>query len=98
MHIEWPKDNRPKSKRTITVNGKRYPAYVDPAGRLRFVANRCIDDLINEKLDFNALWGRARSGCYSKAEMHELYRLIGSSECGFSEIFEDDKVSYHDKK
>lgn len=97
MDLEWSPDNRPKSDGSYaTINRKRYPTVmVDKVQR--FPENRIIRDLVDavrdgQKLDFNEIARRADQGKYCKAEMHELYRLIGYSVCGFSEVFETDSV------
>lgn len=96
MKFSWHPDNRPKPKGYATINRKRFPTVlVDKVQR--FPANRIIRDLVDAardglKLDLNEIAIRAAKGMYSKEEMHELYRLIGYSVCGFSEVFEDDRI------
>jgi hypothetical protein len=100
--IEWHKDNRPgHSRETAIVNGKNFKTILidgeDGQTVQRFRPNRIVRDLVDaaregKKLDLNDLWIRAARGAYCKAEMHQLYRLIGYSICGFSEVFEDDEV------
>lgn len=96
MDIPWFRDNRPKTKGWATVNGVKYDTVL-VGGVQRFRANRIVRDLVNaacegKKLDLNEIALRAARGGYSKAEMQELYRLMGYSVCGFSEVFESDKI------
>ncbi len=98
MQLAWKKDARPKPKGWAKINGVKYPTVLvgKPAVQ-RFPINRVIRDLVDAagsgtKLDLTQIAVRAHEGLYSKAEMHELYRLIGYSVCGFSEVFEDDKI------
>lgn len=98
--IRWHKDNRPRySKETATVNGRVFPTVlIQLEGKVqRFRANRIVRDLLDaatkgKKLDLNEIWITAHKGGYSRDEMHELYRLIGYSICGFSEVFLGDRV------
>jgi hypothetical protein len=97
MQFPWHPDNRLKPNgHYATINRKRYPTVlVDKVQR--FPANRIIRDLVDagregRKLDLNEIVSRAAQGAYSKEEMHELYRLMGYSVCGFSEVFEDDSI------
>jgi hypothetical protein len=97
MEFRWHPDNRPKlNGHYATINRKRYPTVtVDRVQRFR--ANRIVRDLLDaardgHKLDMNMIIVRAAHGDYCKEEMHELYRLIGYSVCGFSEVFEGDSV------
>lgn len=98
--IRWHKDRRPKySKETATVNGHVFPTVlVKGTSRVqRFRANKVVRDLLDaategRKLDLNEIWITAQKGSYSRDEMHELYRLIGYSVCGFAEVFPGDRV------
>lgn len=97
MQLDWKDDDRPKPNgHYATINRKRFPTVlVDKVQR--FPENRIIRDLVDaardgKKLDLNEIAIRAHRGNYCKAEMHELYRLIGYSVCGFSEVFEDDSI------
>lgn len=98
MEFPWLEDNRPKPDgHYATINRKRYPTVtVDKVQRFR--SNRIIRDLLDSatngrKLDLNQIVTNASNGLYCKEEMHELYRLIGYSVCGFSECFPDDSVN-----
>lgn len=98
MKLDYAIDVRPKPKGWAKINGKKYPTVLvgEPPVQ-RFPANRIIRDLVDaaregRRLDLNEIVVRADRGSYSKEEMHELYRLMGYSVCGFSEVFEDDLV------
>ena len=97
MDFTWSQDNRPKPNgHYATINRKRYPT-VTVEKVQRFPANRIIRDLVDaardgRKLDLNEIITRAADGAYCKEEMHELYRLMGYSVCGFSEVFETDSI------
>jgi hypothetical protein len=97
MMFNYSKDTRPKPNgHYATINRKRY-ATVLVDNVQRFPQNRIIRDLLDaaqagQKLDLNGIAIRAANGAYCKEEMRELYRLIGYSVCGFSEVFEDDKI------
>jgi hypothetical protein len=97
MQVEWHEDDRPKPDgHYATINRKRFPT-VTVSKVQRFRSNRVVRDLLDaarqgRKLDLNEIAIRAGHGAYSKDEMHELYRLIGYSVCGFSEAFEDDSI------
>lgn len=74
----------------ISVEGVKYPAVVDPNKVLRFKGNRIVRDLLDaasskQKLDLNMIW--ANQDNYSREEFLDLYRLIGYSAAGYSEIF-----------
>lgn len=96
MDIPWIRDTRPKANGWAKINGVKYDTVlVDKVQR--FQENRIIRDLVDaakdgKKLNLNDIAVRAAQGAYCKAEMHELHRLIGYSVCGFSEVFEDDKI------
>jgi len=96
MQFHYHPDNRPKPKGWATINRKRYPTVLVEKVQ-RFPANRIIRDLVDvardgRKMDLNEIVIRAAHGAYCKEEMHELYRLMGYSVCGFSEVFEDDLI------
>ena len=89
-NIKWTKDTR-RYKGTATISGKKYRTVMDGTVQ-RFKSNRVISVILDSasaglKLDLNEIWIMAQNGCYSKEEMMELYRLIGYSVCGFSEVF-----------
>jgi len=92
------KDTRPKPDGHFArINRKKYPT-VTVDNVQRFPENRIICDLLDAAtqgrlLSLNEIVIRAARGYYCKEEMHELYRMIGYSVCGFAEIFEDDSVS-----
>lgn len=97
MELDWYPDNRPKPDgHYARINRKRYPTVM--VGKVqRFQVNRIIRDLLDaaregRKLDLNDIAVRAGNGGYCKEEMHELYRLIGYSVCGFADVFVDDSV------
>ena len=76
----------------IKVNGKEYET--EMVGEVqRFKGNRIIQTLLTtSSLDMNKIAEFHQIGLFTDEEKRELYRLIGYSVCGYSEIFEDDKI------
>lgn len=85
------------AKNYATINRKRFKT-VMVDGVQRFPVNRIVRTLLDrakegKKYDLNEIMSRYCMGEFSKDEMHEFYRLIGYSVCGFSEVFDEDSVS-----
>lgn len=78
-----------------------YPAdqhIVEQVGSvIRYRRNRIINDMVTAAMNgqvalgLNEIAMRVALGKYTRAEMAELYRLIGYSLSGFEDVFQDDE-------
>lgn len=80
-----------KQKKTITTASGTYPAIIDEEGTLRFPTNAIVRFLLDSgHVDMNQLWMHYSAGLFNRKDLQAFYRLIGYSECGYYEVFEDE--------
>jgi hypothetical protein len=72
------------------------PVGVDRHGTHRFLENRIVRDLLENRghIDLNVIAERAHDGLYSRAEQRQLAQLIGYSVSGYSDLSYVDDDSY----
>lgn len=81
----------------VKISGKPYKTVIDEKGVQRFPENRIVSALLDaassgRKMDMNDIARMTAMGEFTVKERRELYRLIGYSVCGYSEIFPGDTI------
>lgn len=80
----------------INMNGRVYITEIDEHGVQRFRRNKAIEMLLdaatNCGLGLNELSLAQQNGKISKAELQELYRLIGTSVDHYTNVFHNQDI------
>ena len=80
----------------INMNGRVYITEIDKSGVQRFRKNRAIERLLDlatqHGFGINQLSLEQQNGTLTKAELQELYRLIGTSIDHYADMFHNQDI------
>ena len=80
----------------INMNGRVYITEIDGIGVQRFRKNRAVEKLLNlatqHGFGINQLSLEQQNGTLTKAELQELYRLIGTSVDHYADVFHNQDI------
>jgi len=87
--------HKPGDKIIIKINGKEIETFIDESGFQRLPHNKIIGYLTRHDktfFDYNELWDMVGEGLFSMDDARLIYQNNGYTVCGYSEIFDKDKI------